>query len=939
MFKKRSRLQKDRKPAKKLRIDLDDNVNISNEDIEKDNVLINKNEFLKPTTKLIDFDDETEIDSVLPLQNKGKIFFKSKKDSRRRASNQRSELLVHKNHDDDINKFDRDWYLQDETLVHSLYDDYSEAEEEADENSQNSQQQHEVADNGDSDTDSMPHLLMKKSKFDETSNEKNILVHRLTPPFLDSKNILSSNVEIIDVVRDRSGDLFKYSKDGSYIVNEKRKNKDRKENAILQTNLNDSIINNFANKDSNQNLNREESNKFIEGLISDYNPETIKLQRESLPAYKAKNDLLTIINENQVVIVVGETGSGKTTQLPQFLHEAGYNNNGIIGITQPRRVAAISVSKRVSEEMNVKLGQEVGYSIRFEDQTSSKTQVKFMTDGILLRETLMDPDLNDYSCIIMDEAHERSLNTDILFGIFKKLLARRRDLKLIITSATMNTLKFSNFFGNAIFYHIPGKTFPVDILFQSVPSVDYVESAMKQALRIHLAGDSGDILIFMTGQEDIEITGDLIEEELTNLQKVDKSIPPLDILPIYSTLSAEAQSKVFSKSNNRKCIIATNIAETSLTVDGVCFVIDSGLMKLKVYNPKLNMDSLRIVPISIAQANQRSGRAGRTSPGKAYRLYTLSSAENEMWNEPIPEIQRSNLMNTILLLKNLNIINIQKFPFLDKPSIESLQTSEYELWSAGALDNFGYLTNLGKEMCKYPIDPALSKLLIISTFRKFQCTKEIVKIIAMLSIPPIFERPRDSELKKRANKSREKFIIHGSDHLTLMNIYDQFLKNNRREQWCKREFLNWKALRQAVNIHDQLINLIGKSSKIYSTTDYNIIRECICAAFYQNGAEFHKYNQYRHLRSGLEMWIPSSSALNGMGELPKFVVFHELLMTNQKQQLSCITEVSSDWLCKYGDVFYSLRRKGLSGRENQRIKEAKFQTLIEKEKLGRFDLK
>ncbi|CAF4807274.1 unnamed protein product, partial [Rotaria magnacalcarata] len=297
----------------------------------------------------------------------------------------------------------------------------------------------------------------------------------------------------------------------------------------------------------------------------------------------------------------------------QYLHESGYTKRGMIGCTQPRRVAAMSVAKRVSEEMQCKLGDDVGYAIRFEDCTSEKTIIKYMTDGILLRESLTDPDLDHYSAVIMDEAHERSLNTDVLFGLLREVVSRRQDLKLIVTSATMDSEKFSDFFGNVPIFIIPGRTFPVESFFSKACVEDYVDAAVKQCIQIHLGAADGDILVFMPGQEDIEVTCELIKERLNDLE----GAKPLSILPIYSQLPSDLQAKIFQKADDgiRKCVVATNIAETSLTVDGIMYVVDSGYCKLKVYNPRIGMDALQIYPVSQANANQRMGRAGRTGPG------------------------------------------------------------------------------------------------------------------------------------------------------------------------------------------------------------------------------------------------------------------------------------------------------------------------------------
>lgn len=343
---------------------------------------------------------------------------------------------------------------------------------------------------------------------------------------------------------------------------------------------------------------------------------TIKEQRQYLPIFGVRTALLRLVKEHQIVVIVGETGSGKTTQLTQYLHEEGYTKYGMVGCTQPRRVAAMSVAKRVADEMGVSLGDEVGYAIRFEDCTNEKTVIKYMTDGILLRESLRESDLDPYSAIIMDEAHERSLNTDVLFGLLREIVSRRNDLKLIITSATMDSEKFAQFFGDCPIFHIPGRTFPVDVQFSKTPVMDYVDVAVKQAIQVHLGSPEGDILVFMTGQEDIEVTCELIAERLANLEEA----PPLSVLPIYSQLPSDLQAKIFQKTedNTRKCVVATNIAETSLTVDGIRYVIDAGYCKLKVFNPRIGMDALQLFPISQANANQRAGRAGRTGPGYVF---------------------------------------------------------------------------------------------------------------------------------------------------------------------------------------------------------------------------------------------------------------------------------------------------------------------------------
>jgi len=404
---------------------------------------------------------------------------------------------------------------------------------------------------------------------------------------------------------------------------------------------------------------------------------SLKQQREYLPVYGVRQQLLDVIRENQICVVVGETGSGKTTQLTQYLHEAGLTEFGLIGCTQPRRVAAMSVAKRVAEEMGCELGQDVGYAIRFEDCTSENTLIKYMTDGVLLRESLREPDLDNYSAIVMDEAHERSLHTDVLFGLLKQVLTRRADLKLIVTSATLDADRFSNFFGGVPVFRIPGRTFHVDTYYAKVAPDDYVEAAVKQALTIHLSHPPGDILVFMTGQEDIEATCELLAQRAAALD----GVPPLLLLPMYSQLPADLQARIFraADAGQRKCVVSTNIAETSLTVDGIRYVVDGGYNKLKVYNPRIGMDALCLTPESQANANQRAGRAGRTGPGYCYRMFTERQFVSDLLSSQVPEIQRTNLSNVVLLLKSLGVNNLLEFQFMDPPPQENIESSMYQV--------------------------------------------------------------------------------------------------------------------------------------------------------------------------------------------------------------------------------------------------------------------
>lgn len=642
--------------------------------------------------------------------------------------------------------------------------------------------------------------------------------------------------------------------------------------------------------------------------------------RKSLPVYSVKRELMNIIREHQVCIVVGETGSGKTTQMTQYLEEEGYCRFGMIGCTQPRRVAAVSVAQRVAEEFRggSELGKEVGYAIRFEDATSETTVIKYMTDGILLRESLSDPELDKYSVVIMDEAHERSLNTDVLFGLLRGVLRKRRDIKVVITSATLDAEKFANFFGMAPIFKIPGRTFPVDTFFSKTPTEDYVDGAIWQAIQIHIQAPlPGDILIFMTGQEDIETTCEALAEKIGKLEKP----RPMIILPIYSQLPADLQAKIFESAPEgvRKVVVATNIAETSLTIDGIRFVIDSGYCKLKTYNPRLGMDALLLCPASQSSVNQRAGRAGRTGPGKCYRLFTSGAYVTELLESNVPEIQRTNLSHVVLLLKTLGVDNLLDFPFLDPPPAENILKSMLGLWLLGALEAQGNLTALGRRMSIFPLDPALSSLLFKG--EEFGCLMETVTIVAMLSVPNVFVRPHGRE--EESDSAREKFFVPESDHLTLLHVYQRWRSAGSRADWCVRHYISSKSMRKAREVREQLLDIVhGQKMELSSCDEWDSIRRAIGAAFFYQAARRKGIDEYINIRSGVVCGLHPTSALYGTGLSPDYVVYHELIMT-KREFMSCVTAVDPKWLAEAGPALYILRQAGEDGveeakRQNER---------------------
>lgn len=762
---------------------------------------------------------------------------------------------------------------------------------------------------------------------DEQQNRVHLLVHNMVPPFLDGRIVFTKQPEPVIPVKDGSSDMAIISRKGCLAVRKFREEKERKKAQHKDWELAGTKLGNLLGvekkkekDDGDQGDDYKENQRFAEHMkdktegSSDFSTQkSLREQKQFLPIFAVRQELLNVIRDNQVVIIVGETGSGKTTQLTQYLHEDGYSNYGMIGCTQPRRVAAMSVAKRVSEEMSVRLGEEVGYAIRFEDVTTESTFLKYMTDGILLRESLNEPDLDRYSAIIMDEAHERSLNTDVLFGLLREVIGRRRDLKLLVTSATMDSDKFAVFFGNSPVYKIPGRTFPVEMFFSKNVVEDYVDAAVKQALQIHLTPSKGDMLIFMPGQEDIEVTCALITERLDEVEDA----PLLAILPIYSQLPSDLQAKIFQKSPEgvRKCIVATNIAETSLTVDGIIFVIDCGYCKLKVFNPKIGMDALQVYPISQANANQRSGRAGRTGPGQCFRLYTESNYKNELLISTVPEIQRTNLSNVVLLLKSLGVQDLLEFHFMDPPPQDNILNSMYQLWILGALDNTGNLTPLGRQMVEFPLDPAMSKMLIISV--DMECSDEVLTIVSMLSVPAIFYRPKGRE--EESDTIREKFAVPESDHLTFLHVYQQWKSNGYAGHWCSEHFIHVKAIRKVREVRGQLKDIMVQHRLAIRScgNDWDVIRKCICSSYFHQAARLKGIGEYVNMRTGMPCHLHPTSALFGMGFTPDYIIYHELVMTS-KEYMQCVTSVDGYWLAELGPMFYTVK-ESLKTRHEKRL--------------------
>ncbi|CAM6102911.1 unnamed protein product [Calypogeia fissa] len=634
-------------------------------------------------------------------------------------------------------------------------------------------------------------------------------------------------------------------------------------------------------------------------------------KRRTLPVWQQKQEFLDILARNQTMILVGETGSGKTTQIPQFVVEAGYTaNRKQIACTQPRRVAAMSVSRRVAEEMDVTIGEEVGYSIRFEDCSGAKTVLKYLTDGMLQREAMTDPLLERYKVIILDEAHERTLATDVLFGLLKEVLKNRPDLKLVVMSATLEAEKFQTYFNGAPLMKVPGRLHPVEIFYTQEPERDYLEAAIRTVVQIHICEAVGDILVFLTGEEEIEDACRKITREIQNLGD---QVGPVKVVPLYSTLPPAMQQKIFEPAPaplkdggppGRKIVVSTNIAETSLTIDGIVYVIDPGFAKQKVYNPRIRVESLLVSPISKASAHQRAGRAGRTQPGKCFRLYTEKSFQNDLHPQTYPEILRSNLANVVLTLKKLGIDDLVHFDFMDPPAPETLMRALELLNYLGALDDDGNLTSLGQLMSEFPLDPQMSKMLVVSP--SFNCSNEILSITAMLSVPNCFLRPREAQ--KAADEAKARFAHNDGDHLTLLNVYHAYKQNSEDATWCYDNFVNVRALKSADNVRGQLVRIMSRhnlrmcSTEFTSPNYYTNIRKAMLAGYFMQVAHLERTGHYLTVKDNQMVHLHPSTCLD---QKPEWVIYNEFVLTS-RNFIRIVTDVKGEWLIDIAPEYYDL---------------------------------
>ncbi|CAK7209431.1 Cyclin-dependent kinase catalytic subunit [Sporothrix bragantina] len=667
------------------------------------------------------------------------------------------------------------------------------------------------------------------------------------------------------------------------------------------------------------NLTKEQ--QFLKAQIDAAEKRQLSIQetRQSLPIYQYRTEFLAALEEHQILVIVGETGSGKTTQLPQYLHEAGYTKNGLkVGCTQPRRVAAMSVAARVADEMDVKVGNEVGYAIRFEDCTSEKTILKYMTDGMLLREFLTEPDLSSYSAIMIDEAHERTVHTDILLALVKDLARERPDLKLLISSATMNAEKFATYFDNAPIFNVPGRRYPVDIFYTPAPEANYLLAAVTTVFQIHTTQPTGgDILVFLTGQDEIEAA----EQQIADIsRKLGSRVKELVVCPIYANLPSELQAKIFEPTppTARKVVLATNIAETSLTIDGIVYVIDPGYVKENVYNPATGMSNLVVVPCSRASANQRSGRAGRVGPGKCFRLYTKYAYMNEMDESTTPEILRTNLNGVVLQLKSLGINELLDFAFMDPPPTEALIGALNQLFALQALNHKGELTKVGRQMAEFPTEPMLAKAVIAAG--KEGCVEEVLSIVSMLGeASALFFRPKDKKI--HADSARARFtVVEGGDHLTLLNIWNQWVDSDYSPLWAKENFLQQRSLTRARDVREQLAKLCERVEVELSSVGASHmvpIKRALTAGFFPNAARMQRDGgSYRTVKSSTTVFIHPSSVLMGADPPARMVIYFELVQTTKEYMRSCLP-IEPRWLSELAPHFH--KKKDMEALEDKKM--------------------
>lgn len=714
--------------------------------------------------------------------------------------------------------------------------------------------------------------------------------------------------------------------------------------------------------------------------------------RERLPVYGKRSLIQETVREHPVTLLVGETGSGKTTQVPHFIAELQNAFKGLVACTQPRRIAAISVATRVAEEMDVALGAHVGYHVRFDSRQCEATRVLYMTDGMLLREAFADPDLHRFSVVVVDEAHERTIDTDVVLGLLKRLLSRRPTFRLVVMSATLDVQKIQTYFPAAPLLHVSGRMHDVELFYAPRPVTDYVAAMVACAKQLHEREPAGDILCFLTGEAEIERavaalaaalnsseagsasqngSQDLICGTSTGSGSVRDNAssvkrprtgegksqeaetggccaaargeglpasspgstsarpPRAVVLPLYGSLSLKEQQKVFDTypEDTRKIVMATNIAETSVTIDGIVYVVDCGYQKQSLYNAEARVDFLLPAVISKASAEQRKGRAGRTRPGKCYRMYT---AENfaSFPDQTHPEILRTNIVNTVLLLLKLGVANPCDFPFIDPPSDQGLSDAFYQLLYFGAVDDGLELTDFGRRMAELPIDACLARMLLRAP--QHGCAADAAVVAAMLEVGNVFSRPPSRAAEAR--EAHRAFDCVESDHVTLFHVFHGYYQNQSQgARYCYEHFLRHQAMQQAVQVYNQLRRLLQRLDvPVLSTyrperhyVDTVALRKAVLEGFFTQVAYLVPLPTpraaaaavgdpttriFRTVRDALHVCLHRQSALtHGLRALPTWIVFDRLEVQGEAGTfVRAASAVEVEWLLEVSDFFTEL---------------------------------
>ncbi|KAH7138308.1 P-loop containing nucleoside triphosphate hydrolase protein [Dendryphion nanum] len=671
----------------------------------------------------------------------------------------------------------------------------------------------------------------------------------------------------------------------------------------------------------------------------------LQAQREKLPIRQHAESIRAELRKNNILVLTGETGSGKSTQMPQFLLSEPWCTK-CIAITQPRRVAAISLARRVAEEMGSLFGgqspaAEVGYSVRFDNATGPNTRIKFLTEGMLLQEMLRDADLNQYSAVIVDEVHERSVNVDLILGFLKTLLSktnksrRKQPLKVVVMSATADVEGLVSFFNggeqdalhgkdapstktestpkqkaNVISCSTPksvstcfveGRQYRVDTIYLPNPAQDWVEAALKAIFKIHYTEPTpGDILVFLTGQDTIETLEKLVNDYAEGM---DKEAPKLLCLPLFAALPQHAQQQIFNPTpfRTRKVILATNIAETSVTVPGVRFVIDCGKSKVKQFRSQLGLESLLVKPVSKSAAIQRKGRAGREAAGKCFRLYT-EEAYKDLEERTIPEILRCDMSQALLTMKARGVEDVLNFPFLDRPPREALEKALLHLLHLGALTDTGSITETGQRIAKLPLTPTLGRVLVEAAERN--CLLDVIDIISALSVENIFINLVTEERKEEAEEARRELYRREGDHLTMLVTVQRYAEEHAdRKIWCQKHFVSHRAMQNVMNIRKQLrdqckrLSLLRSETPVSSTISSDVhtqaILGCLLRGFVANTARLIPDGSYRTLMGNQTVAIHPSSVL--FGRKTEAIVFSEFVFTG-KAWARGVSAVQLDWV-------------------------------------------